>query len=78
MSVVNKNGKFTVKVAEKRLQIFHVFYGTQYISLPPPKKKRLPLSKCAQISVASTQATQPSIVTECEGIQLRTDPLHNG
>ena len=31
VSVVSNNGKFTVKVAEKRLRIFRVFYGTQYI-----------------------------------------------
>ena len=33
MSVVSKNGTFTVTVAEKRLRIFRVFYATHYILL---------------------------------------------
>ena len=33
MSVVSKNGKFTVKVAQNRLRIFRGFFGTPYINL---------------------------------------------
>ena len=35
-SVVSKNGKFTVRVAEKRLRIFRVFYGTPSIITVTP------------------------------------------